>query len=139
MGTRTHVDARHGQQPRFSLSDLGKMQEAEALYRRALDGFEKALGPEHTSTLREVKNLGRFYRYQGKMEEAETMYRRAGEPQILARLPKSQLVSVYLQALHDGSMAEPSRVGLESYSIRGSIRSLNLNDRHPRTLDASTD
>ncbi len=55
------------------------MQKAEAMYRRALDGKEKAWGPEHTSTLNTVNNLGLFYADQGKMQEAEAMYRRALE------------------------------------------------------------
>ena len=38
-------------------SDQGKLAEAEKMYQRALDGKEKALGPEHTSTLDTVNNL----------------------------------------------------------------------------------
>src|SRR5205809_387309 len=37
--------------------DQGKLAEAEAMYQRALAGNEKALGPEHTSTLTTVDNL----------------------------------------------------------------------------------
>ncbi|SLM34521.1 kinesin light chain 1 [Lasallia pustulata] len=55
------------------------MAEAEAMYRRALEGREKAWGPEHTSTLDTVHNLGILYKDQGKMAEAEAMYRRALE------------------------------------------------------------
>ncbi|SLM34669.1 beta transducin-like protein het-e4s [Lasallia pustulata] len=55
------------------------MAEAEAMYRRALEGYEKAWGPEHPSTLDTVNNLGLFYANQGKMAEAEAMYRRALE------------------------------------------------------------
>jgi len=51
------------------------MVEAEAMYRRALEGYEKALGPEHTSTLNTVNNLGLLYTNQGKVVEAEAMYR----------------------------------------------------------------
>jgi len=47
------------------------------MYRRALDGKEKAWGPEHTSTLTTVNNLGLLYADQGKLAEAEKMYRRA--------------------------------------------------------------
>src|SRR5207248_979101 len=50
----------------------GKLAEAEAMYQRALAGYEKALGPEHTSTLDTVNNLGSLYRDQGKLAEAET-------------------------------------------------------------------
>ncbi|SLM38781.1 beta transducin-like protein het-e4s, partial [Lasallia pustulata] len=55
------------------------MAEAEAMYRRALEGKEKAWGPRHTSTLHTVNNLGVLYAEQGKMAEAEAMYRRALE------------------------------------------------------------
>jgi tetratricopeptide (TPR) repeat protein len=55
----------------------GKLAEAEAMCRRALAGKEKALGPEHMSTLSIVHNLGLLYYKQGNLPEAETMYRRA--------------------------------------------------------------
>ena len=45
----------------YLYNDQGKMQEAEAMYRRALEGKEKAWGPEHTSTLDTVNNLGILY------------------------------------------------------------------------------
>ena len=47
------------------------------MYRRALDGYKKAWGPEHTSTLRTVNNLGCLYKDQGKLAEAEKMCQRA--------------------------------------------------------------
>ena len=53
------------------------MVEAEEMYVRALRGYEKAWGVEHTSTLRTVNNLGNLYADQGKMVEAEEMYVRA--------------------------------------------------------------
>jgi len=52
------------------------MVEAEVMYRRALESNKKAWGPEHTSTLGTVNNLGSFYINQGKMVEAEIIYRR---------------------------------------------------------------
>jgi len=61
----------------FLYSDQGKMKEAEEMYLRALTGFEKAWGSEHTSTLETVNNLGLLYSDQGKMKEAEEMYLRA--------------------------------------------------------------
>ena len=54
-----------------------KFGEAEDMYVRALAGFEKALGAEHSSTLATVNNLGLLYRAQGKLREAEDMYVRA--------------------------------------------------------------
>ena len=47
------------------------------MYQRALAGTEKALGPDHTSTLYTVNNLGVLYRNQGKLAEAEEMHQRA--------------------------------------------------------------
>ena len=58
-------------------SNQGKMAEAQAMYLRALTGFEKAWGPDHTSTLATVNGLGSVYWKQGKMVEAEAMYLRA--------------------------------------------------------------
>ncbi|KAF2259631.1 hypothetical protein CC78DRAFT_502933, partial [Lojkania enalia] len=50
---------------------------AETMYQRALQGFEKARGPEHTSTLGTVNNLGSLYWNLGRLDEAEKMYQRA--------------------------------------------------------------
>jgi len=47
------------------------------MYERALSGNEQALGPNHTSTLNTVNNLGVLYGDQGKLEKAEEMYERA--------------------------------------------------------------
>jgi tetratricopeptide (TPR) repeat protein len=47
------------------------------MYYQALAGYEKALGPGHTSTLNTVNNLGLLYSNQGKLAEAEQMYLRA--------------------------------------------------------------
>ncbi|KAK1837689.1 NB-ARC and TPR domain protein, partial [Colletotrichum chrysophilum] len=58
-------------------SDQGRLKDAEAMYERALRGYEKALGPDHTSTLNTVNNLGIFYKDQGRLKEAEAMYERA--------------------------------------------------------------
>jgi Tfp pilus assembly protein PilF len=58
-------------------ADQGKLVEAEQMYQRALQGYEKAWGPEHTSTLGTVNNLGLLYADQGKLVEAKQMYQRA--------------------------------------------------------------
>ncbi|KAG9512227.1 purine and uridine phosphorylase, partial [Aureobasidium melanogenum] len=50
---------------------------AEEMYGRALVGYEKAFGLEHTSTLGTVNNLGILYADQGRLAEAEEMYKRA--------------------------------------------------------------
>ena len=58
-------------------SNQGRFDEAEKMYLRALQGFEKAWGPEHTSTLNTVNNLGLLYAVLGRLDEAEKMYLRA--------------------------------------------------------------
>ncbi|KAI9673080.1 MAG: hypothetical protein M1829_004394 [Trizodia sp. TS-e1964] len=55
----------------------GKLSEAEKMYQRALQGYEEAVGPKHTSTLNTVNNLGTLFSEQGKLSEAEKMYQRA--------------------------------------------------------------
>ncbi|KAK7219335.1 hypothetical protein V2G26_007338 [Clonostachys chloroleuca] len=60
-------------------SDQDKLGEAEAMYGRALEGRERALGRDHTSTLDTVNSLGLLYWNQGKLGEAEAMYDRALE------------------------------------------------------------
>ncbi|KAI4210769.1 MAG: hypothetical protein LQ351_006445 [Letrouitia transgressa] len=55
----------------------GKYADANEMYWRALDGKEKAWGPDHPCTLETVNNLGALYTDQGKHAEAETMYQRA--------------------------------------------------------------
>ncbi len=85
-------------------ADQGKMQEAEAMYRRALESKEKAWGPEHKSTLDTVDNLGLLYADQGKKQEAEAMYGRALEGKEKAWGPEhtstlstvSNMASLYL-------------------------------------------
>ncbi|CAI7658082.1 unnamed protein product [Penicillium palitans] len=67
----------------FSLGYLyanqGRLQEAEAMYELALEGYEKAWGREHTSTLDTINNLGNLYMGQGRPQEAEAMFERALE------------------------------------------------------------
>jgi len=55
----------------------GGARRGEKMYQRALQGYEKAWGPGHTSILITVNNLGNLYADQGKLDEAEEMYRRA--------------------------------------------------------------
>jgi tetratricopeptide (TPR) repeat protein len=49
------------------------------MLQRALDGYKKAVGLDHTSTLDALYNLGVFYKEQGRLKEAEEMYQRALE------------------------------------------------------------
>jgi Flp pilus assembly protein TadD len=55
----------------------GDLEEAERLYRRALDIKERLLGPEHPEVGTTLNNLAVVYRRRGRLEEAEALYRRA--------------------------------------------------------------
>lgn len=48
-----------------------KLMDAEAIFQRALDGYEKVLGPAHESTLYSVFRLGKVYDKQERYLEAE--------------------------------------------------------------------
>ena len=52
------------------LERQGKYEEAEAMHRQALRGYEKVLGPEHPDTLTSVNNVGLVLERQGKYKEA---------------------------------------------------------------------
>ncbi|KAL9103273.1 MAG: hypothetical protein Q9163_001675 [Psora crenata] len=58
-------------------SEVGRLNEAEIIYQRALQGYEKTLGPDHISTLGTVNNLGVLYTDLGRLDEAEIMCQRA--------------------------------------------------------------
>lgn len=62
MGARTHVDARHNQQPRDFLAYQGRYKEVEVMYERVLEDHEKALGEDaiviYVFFLNTVTNLG---------------------------------------------------------------------------------
>ena len=62
MGPRSHINTEHRPQLGLLYVDKGKLDEAEKMYQRALQGYEKACGPDHTSTLTTVVNLGSLYR-----------------------------------------------------------------------------
>jgi tetratricopeptide (TPR) repeat protein len=55
----------------------GKVDDAEAIYTRALQGKEERLGPDHRSTLSTINNLGSLYVDHGKLADADAMYTRA--------------------------------------------------------------
>ena len=81
----------------YLYANQGKLVEAKQMYQRALQGYEKAWGPDHTSTLDTVNNLANLYANQGKLVEAEQMYQRALQGYEKAISP--DLISTYVPAL----------------------------------------
>ena len=82
------------------LQKQGKLEEAEVLYRRDLEGRERVLGLDHPSTLTSVINLGSLLYKQGKLEEAESFMRRAleGHERVLGpEHPNTQTAAAWLK------------------------------------------
>ncbi|KAH0535978.1 hypothetical protein FGG08_007115, partial [Glutinoglossum americanum] len=103
----------------------GKLDEAEEMYQRALQGKEKAWGPDHTSTLDTVNNLGNLYADQGKLDEVEEMYQRAlqGYEKALG----SVLIITYVPALNT---AENLAMLLSQIGRVGEAKELYLRAQH---------
>jgi tetratricopeptide (TPR) repeat protein len=57
------------------LQAQGKLVEAEALFREALDACRETLGDRHPSTLVSIGNMALLLKAQGKLVEAEALYR----------------------------------------------------------------
>src|SRR5436305_8645402 len=86
-----------------------KLVGAEEMCMRALQGSEKALGAEHTSTIDAVNNLGTLYSVQGKLVDAEKMLMRA-----LQRYEKA------LSAEHTPTLNAVNNLGT-LYSVQGKL------------------
>ena len=61
------------------LLDMGKLEDAEPLLRRALEGREATLGKSHPDTLTSINNLGTLLQAMGKLEDAEALLLRGKE------------------------------------------------------------
>ena len=55
----------------------GKNDDALEWYRRALSGFDQALGKDHPNTLTTVRNIALVFSHQGKYDDAFEWYQRA--------------------------------------------------------------
>lgn len=109
---------------------------AERMYMRALVGSEKALGPEHPSTLDTVNNLANLCRSQGKLDEAEQMYMRAlaGKEKALGLEHPSTLRTVNNLGIlyHDqGKLDEAEQMYMRA--LAGWEKALG--PKHPSTLN----
>ncbi|CAM1503382.1 Fc.00g081580.m01.CDS01 [Cosmosporella sp. VM-42] len=115
---------------------VGKFQEAEAMYKLALEGSEKALGRDHTSTLDTVNNLGILYADQGKLSEAKAMYKRAleGREKALGRDHISTLTMVNnLGVLYADQGKLPKAEAIYKQALEGCEKALGRD--HILTLD----
>ncbi|RDL36050.1 uncharacterized protein BP5553_06662 [Venustampulla echinocandica] len=96
-------------------ADQGKLAKAEQMYRRALQGKEKSLSPEHLSTLDTLNNLGLVYVDQGRLAEAEQMYQRALQGKEMSLGPEypstfNTLNNLGLLYINQGRLAEAEQM-----------------------------
>ncbi len=63
----------------YYLQMIGEYAEARPLYERALEIYEKVLGPEHPDTASSLNNLAGLLKDQGEYAEARPLYERALE------------------------------------------------------------
>jgi tetratricopeptide (TPR) repeat protein len=91
------------------------------MYNRALAGFEKAWGPEHTSTLDTVSDLGNLYKDQGRLEDAERMFNRAlaGKEKALGPEHTSTLRTVHNLGLLYAKQGRPEDAERMNHWLRG--------------------
>lgn len=59
-----------------TLERQGKYEEAEAMYRQAVEHFGKVLGLQHPNTLISIENFSALLERRGKCEEAEVVRQR---------------------------------------------------------------
>jgi hypothetical protein len=96
------------------LHSQGKFAEAEPLYREALEGRRRRLGPGDSATLTSLESLAGILQAQGKLAEAEPLYRKALEgrrrrhgPRDPATLTSLESLAGILQAQGKLAEAEP--------------------------------
>jgi tetratricopeptide (TPR) repeat protein len=117
-------------------ADQGKLDKAEAMYTRALQGTEEALGPKHISTFETVNNLGNLYRDQGKLDKAEAMYTRAlqGKEEALGPKHTSTLQTVNnLGVLYADQGKLDKAEAMYTRALQGKEEALG--PKHTSTLD----
>ena len=119
------------------LQAQGKHDEAEPLYREALEMDRESLGTRHPNTLIAINNLAQVLQAQGKLDEAEPLSREALEverqtlgdrhPHTLSSMNE---LGALLQAKGDLAAAEP----LQREALK--VRRETLGSRHPSTLNS---
>ena len=114
---------------------LGKYEEAEQMYRQALELREAVLGKEHPDTLASIDNLARVFRRQGKHKQAEQMHRQALEltEAVLGKEHPDTLISINNLAVvlsRQGKYKEAEQMHWQVLELRKAV----LGKEHPDTL-----
>ena len=122
------------------LQNVGDYAEAEPLYRRALAGYERVMGPEHPDTLTSVNNLAMLLYSTGAYGEAEPLFRRAlaARERVLGPEHPDTLTSVdNLAGLLERTGAYAEAEPLYRRALAGYERVLG--PEHPYTLTSAQD
>ncbi len=89
----------------YLYADQGKLVEAEQMYERALQGYEKAIGADSITTyipaLNTIRNLGSLFELQADFAKARIMYSKAlaGYKAVGPNHPRCQTLEKFLQDL----------------------------------------
>ena len=113
----------------------GQYSEAEPLYRQALEGRTRVLGPDHQDTLSNINNLAICIDDQGRRAEAEPLYRQAleGMARLLGPDHPDALAGINnLAACISGQGRDSEAEPLYRQALEGRTRVLGPD--HPDTL-----
>jgi tetratricopeptide (TPR) repeat protein len=142
LSARLQAERADGQDACFTLNtlaselrDQGKYDEAEPLFREALEVRRETLGNRHPSTLGYINNLGTLLEAKGDLAAAEPLHREALKVrrETLGNRQQDTLTSIsnlgtLLKAKGDLAAAEP----LCREALKGMRETLG--NRHPSTL-----
>ncbi|KAN0082306.1 TPR-like protein [Elaphomyces granulatus] len=108
---------------------------AEKMNKQAVDAYEKALGPEHLSTLRSMSDLALTYWHQGRWKEAEELEVRVMETRktVLGQEHPDTLSGMANLALtyrKQGRLKEAEELQVKALEIYQRV----LGEEHPNTL-----
>jgi tetratricopeptide (TPR) repeat protein len=113
------------------LQSRGQLVDAEALYRRAVQGQATVLGDHHPDTLTSYHNLAGCLRAQGKLAEAELYYRRDLQGSAETRLGAHSQASMATSYLNlAGLMRKSGRMAEAEVMVLSALQDLQDYDRN---------
>ncbi|KAF8252586.1 hypothetical protein K440DRAFT_657801 [Wilcoxina mikolae CBS 423.85] len=106
FNTRWHLENRVG----IYHDITGRYDGALKRYKRAFDGYEKALGKDHPSTLNTIGNMALVFEHQGEYDKALEWYQRAldGKEKALGKDHPSTLRTIKNIARTKGHLSTPA-------------------------------
>ena len=117
------------------LEGLGRHEEAEQLYKRALRVFRKTYGPEHYDIAIALNNLGAVYQARGEMVSAHWHYQRALAMKERLLGPEHVDVAITLNNLAGLSKTRGDwKAALRYYQRALAILVAALPPRHPKVV-----